>query len=230
MWQKERLLQIGAEYLLEEGYEKVVLLDSDVLFDSDDWPLRVSRALESYSIVQCYSHAVQNYDEISISSPSGVNAYFGQSRLTRSSKGLAWAVRGDLIESAGLFPHCIVGAGDSALFLAAIGKTAPAAAWLEWTRNRPFLRHSSEKLAANYFAWASKFQKAMVGRAGFIRGNVAALTHGSLYKRRYHKRHYLLKRFDPFAELATHSCGALCWNDAANRRAKAVAEFFLSRA
>jgi hypothetical protein len=37
LWQKERLLQIGAERLVDQGCEGIALLDADIVFETDDW-------------------------------------------------------------------------------------------------------------------------------------------------------------------------------------------------
>jgi hypothetical protein len=38
MWQKERLLNIGIDKIINEGYEKVAWLDADIIFEDDAWP------------------------------------------------------------------------------------------------------------------------------------------------------------------------------------------------
>ena len=54
MWQKERLLQIGAERLIDDGFEKIALLDADIIFEKSSWPRLVSRALDTFPVVQCF--------------------------------------------------------------------------------------------------------------------------------------------------------------------------------
>ena len=230
MWQKERLLQIGAERLVGEGWRKILFLDADVLFESDDWPARVSHALDRYPLVQCFSEAVQAYDDRAVRKAGGVMAFLETGNREGTSKGLAWAMRAAVIERAGLYPHCIVGAGDSALFLAAIGTSAHGHAWRTLAERHPFLKCSGAKMVADYRAWAYRLQAAMDGPPGYLPGRVRSLAHGAYPHRQYYERHHLLAGFDPVAEVSTARGGALSWSPRGRARAMAVASYFRRRA
>jgi len=56
MWQKERLLQIGAQHLIDEGYSAVIFLDADVIFHDPGWPTAVLRSLMAKPVIQCFSN------------------------------------------------------------------------------------------------------------------------------------------------------------------------------
>jgi hypothetical protein len=229
MWQKEQLLQIGAERLLAQGYRKIAFLDADILFDSTDWPTAVSRALDRYSVVQCFSDALQFFANGANPMPAGITAFIQTGIRAGTAKGLAWAMRSEVIEAVGLYPHCVVGSGDSALFIAVAGMLRGGRAWREFALDHPFLRYTSAELAADYHAWGERLQAAMQGAPGFVSGRVVALAHGSLLKRRYHERHRLLAGFDPAAELSEGVCGALRWTRRGRTRAAAVAAYFRGR-
>ena len=56
MWQKERLLNLALS-ALPPSCRKVVWLDCDVFFDSEDWAERVSYLLDHSVLVQAFSDA-----------------------------------------------------------------------------------------------------------------------------------------------------------------------------
>ena len=96
MWQKERLLQIGGERLLAEGYSGLVFLDADILFHDEEWPLRVTDGLHRYPAVQCFSVAVMSYADMVVRTESGVKVWQEEGYRSGPAKGCAWAMRSDL--------------------------------------------------------------------------------------------------------------------------------------
>jgi len=230
MWQKERLLQIGAERLVAEGWRKILFLDADVLFDSDDWPARVSTALERHPLVQCFSEATLSFDDLAIRKAGGVLAFDETGVCKGTSKGLAWAMRAEVVERAGLYTHCVVGAGDSALFYAAIGKFETGGVWRAIAADHPFLRYPGERMAADYQAWADRLHAAMEASPGCITGGVRTLAHGTFPTRQYYERHRLLAQFDPAVEISAQQDGALSWTGHGRWRAASVAAYFRGRA
>jgi hypothetical protein len=54
LWQKERLLNIALAALPDEC-RAVVWLDCDIVFERDDWPAGVRRALDDFALVQPFS-------------------------------------------------------------------------------------------------------------------------------------------------------------------------------
>lgn len=57
MWQKERLLNLLLEQLPDEC-DHVAWVDCDVIFESDDWSIRASKALERYALLHLYQKRV----------------------------------------------------------------------------------------------------------------------------------------------------------------------------
>ena len=53
------MLNIGIEKLLERGYEKIIWLDADLLFDDlQTWPWKVAAVLEDSRVCQVFDTAV----------------------------------------------------------------------------------------------------------------------------------------------------------------------------
>jgi len=64
MWHKERLLNIGIERLIEDGYEKIVWCDADMMFVQDSgWTGCILRKLDSCSLIQCFDFAEQQFSD-----------------------------------------------------------------------------------------------------------------------------------------------------------------------
>ena len=55
LWQKERLLNLAIA-TLPESCDAVAWLDGDVLFERQDWGADARRLLETFALVQLYSH------------------------------------------------------------------------------------------------------------------------------------------------------------------------------
>jgi hypothetical protein len=228
MWQKERLLQIGGERLAAEGYSGLVLLDADVLFHEPEWPLRVVDALNRHAAVQCFSVAIRHYADMVLCAHSGVKAWQREGYLPGSAKGLAWALRSSLIKRVGLYQHCVVGGGDSALSLAALGVAHGPDAWKETLSSQAFIRRAGPTMLAHYQVWAGRFFR-FAGEAAHVDGVVEALPHGPCDRRRYVDRHDMLAAFDPEREVAAGEGGAFVWTDAGEGRREPLRLYFQER-
>ena len=229
MWQKERLLQIGGERLLAEEYSGLVFLDADLIFHDDGWPLRVVDALDRHPVVQCFSAAVKTYTDEVVDAASAVSAWQRESRLRGSAKGLAWAMRSDLFACTGLYQHCVVGGGDSALCLAALGLAHGSDAWTETLSSETFMRPAGPIMLAHYQAWACRFFEAAGETAGHVAGTVETLVHGSRERRRYGDRHEILAGFEPEREVAAAAVGAFVWTESGEARRKPVRRYLFDR-
>lgn len=196
LWQKERLLNLAIDQL-PESCRYVAWLDCDVLFQDQDWHRSVARMLDQVPLVQPYSSLV-NLDALhrpipvgepggGIRSPIGDTAQWAglpEDFLKHEFTGLsiacgyAWAARADLLRTHGLYDGCIMGGGDRAIFYAAIGSFAEAAAYLKMSDVR--LRH--------YMDWAIPFLGEIQGSTGWVPGAMRNMWHGPIQKRRYEDR------------------------------------------
>lgn len=221
MWQKERLLNVALGNL-PGGCEKVVAVDCDLIFATDDWPSRTSRLLDSLPLVQPFSHAYRTPvgwqpgggtaagDDVFRSAGhllrngmpvEEVLRRFG--RDIRCAHGFAWAGRRRILETHGFYDANVIGGGDSCLLRGAFG-------CFDLIVERFRLNPARER---HYRAWAEPFFAEVRGRVGHIDGAVYHLWHGSPTRRRYGERHdeFAAFEFDPYEDIAIGPSGAWQW-------------------
>jgi len=218
MWQKERLLNIAIEELPSEC-SAVAWLDCDVLFSRQDWPEASLRALEKSPLIQPFSTARDMLDRYSGALGEAASSYaasycrgtpvemtfeYDEDRVPQrrlSAPGFAWAARRELITSTRFYDACILGAADRAMLQAASGRIEQ-----EIEARMPSKAH-----AQHYRAWAVPFHRAVVGRIGYIPGDIVHLWHGDFRDRQYRIRFEDFGRFefDPEQDIAL-DCQA-CW-------------------
>ena len=225
MWQKERLLNIGVKWV-PSACDKIAWLDCDIIFGSDEWVERAIRALDEFSLVHLFQ---ERHDLTRDAKPDQLSSWeippTSQSVLykiarreatpedlflanapleRRSSAGLAWASRRDVLEKHGIYDACILGSGDRAILCAALGKFDYGARALLMNPRR--IEH--------YRLWAQPYFEAVRDRVGFIQGRLFHLWHGEIKDRQYETRHRRLEEFDfdPFTDIALARGGCWCWN------------------
>lgn len=242
LWQKERLLNVALAALPPEC-EEVAWVDCDVVFDSDDWALDASSALDDYSLLQLFSRRC-NLGRDAGTDPSRWTCADGEvesvaSRIAAgrispqdlydadapfvrgTTAGLAWAARRESLAATGLYDACILGTGDRAMLCAAMGEIGYGAASVQM----------SAPHEAHYRGWASRFASAIGGRVGSIEGRIYHLWHGDLRARRYGARHAPLRRFDfdPSADIAVDDAGCWRWSSAKPDLHDYVRRYFATR-
>ena len=242
MWQKERLLNVALSRL-PDNCNHVAWVDCDVIFLDREWAEHADRALGNFCLIQPFRErcnlsrearipSVSNGGCDSISESVGYKIAageaeeddFGQSDapLTRrSTAGLAWAARRELIEAHGLYDACILGSGDRAILCAAMGI-------FESGINAVRMRG---RQIQHYRAWAEPFHRAVGGNVGFVNGRVLHLWHGDLRNRRYAQRHEGLSRFafDPFNDIVLDPSGCWRWKGSKSEMHEYVRAYFESR-
>ncbi|MFI5366132.1 MAG: hypothetical protein ACHQ4J_10955 [Candidatus Binatia bacterium] len=228
MFQKERLWQIGAERLLDDGFESIVFLDADVLFAESEWPRQVAEALESAPVVQCFSHSTAEYTDADVEQVGGVRRFRERGTLD-GRHGLAWALRADLLARVELYQHCVVGGGDTALLCGALGLAGEDDFRALGLPLPHALRYSGAEALAHFGDWARRFAAASGGVTTDVDLRLRALAHGALASRDYRGRHRLLAGFDPGREVTSAPGGPLAWTPAGEPRRQPVADYFRSR-
>jgi len=250
MWQKECLLNLALRSLPADC-DKVVWLDSDILFEEDDWPRRAAAALENATLIQLFSRAYYLPKNVDFSQPLAPQAYlrrrstasglvegavesnpFGASEnairahgmASDFSNGHAWIMRRDLLEQTGFYDAMIVGGGDYLFLQAAIGKFDAVRHGHGWTApSSPQYRH--------FMRWARSFHEIVKSRIGMVPGDIYNLWHGELLNRRYLPRHAILTEhdFDPDRDIVIDEHGCLRWNSDKPALHEAVRDYFMSR-
>ena len=226
MWQKERLLNIGLRHL-PPSCDKVAWLDCDVIFGTEDWMVRASLTLDELAIVHLFEErhdlppdAATEPRPTPNATPTAFSSVYklvtgqaapdefrrmGAVRALRSTTGLAWAGRRDVLDRHGLYDASIVGGGDKANICAALGRFDDVIAGHEMNAAR--VKH--------YLAWARPFAATVRGAVGYIPARIFHLWHGDLRDRQYTVRHAWLEDFDPVADIALDRNG--CWRWSSNK-------------
>ncbi|MBX3025484.1 hypothetical protein KF840_11325 [bacterium] len=242
LWQKERLLNVALRALPAEC-DAVVWLDCDVVLDAPDWPRRVAEALTRHTLIQPFARFREAPPDAaawdggaSAGWPGGealgrrlaagapVDELFRRGvghRLARGhAVGFAWAARRALLDRHGLYDGCILGSGDKAMAIAALGRF-----------------DLLDRLAMNarqtmhFRAWADPFFADVGGDIGCADATLVHLWHGDLKARRYRRRHEEFSRFgfDPFADIAVDPQGAWRWTTTNAEMRAYVADYFAAR-
>jgi len=240
MWQKERLLNIGLRHL-PPSCRNVAWLDCDLIFEDDTWMMRASQALETFAIVHLFDerhdldpdaeteprpkpHAEPTafssiYKLVTGQAAPDQFSRMGVVGALRSTNGLAWAGRRDVLDRHGLYDACIVGAGDKATTCAALGRLDDAIV----------AHRMNPRRTAHFRSWAGPFSEMVQGAVGYIPGRIFHLWHGDLKHRQYAERPAWLDGFDPFTDIALDRNG--CWRWSSNKQDlhARVERYFTSR-
>src|SRR5262249_22115373 len=205
MWQKERLLNIAIKSV-PKTWRKIAWLDCDVIFEDEGWVERASQALDGFFLV----HLFQERYNLPPDTTAGLTAIDGRSQAVvsvvckmamgesapedfseadaplkrRSTAGLAWASRREVLEAHGIYDACILGSADRAILCAALGQFDFA--------TRALLM--DDRRGKHYFAWAEPYYETVRGRVGHIQGLLFHLWHGELRNRQYSLRQQALNK------------------------------------
>src|SRR5262249_29632239 len=122
----ERLLAIGIAELAAAGFSKVAWLDADIQFQDAAWCEKLARVLDRVAFCQAFSLARERPEQAgkSVTKPGFVYAMRQQQLVpseTDVSWGLAMGARTELLARTSLYDACIVGGGDVANMVGAIG-------------------------------------------------------------------------------------------------------------
>jgi hypothetical protein len=241
LWQKERLLNLALQ-ALPAACRKVVWVDCDVIFETDDWSERVSSLLERSMIMQTFSYvhymppewtpgkreyeAEYTQSSIAFDLASGTPAVTSMLRLDEArwsthAPGFSWAARRELLDEYGFYDACVVGGGDRAMACAAYG----------FFHDLIERFHMNERQANRYLAWAKPYYQAVQAPTSFLDCNLFHLWHGDLRNRRPRDRHKGFERFNfnPFEDIAIDATGCWRWNTNKPDMHEYVRNYFASR-
>lgn len=245
LWQKERLLNIGIEYLPPDC-DKVVWLDADIIFENQNWVQDTSRLLESYAVVQPFEHAYwlpQGSCDMQGDPSYGLgegNAMPGMaavmSRRTdwrralanyfeHGHSGFAWAVRRDILDRHRLYDLHVLGGGDITLAHAFYGDED------FWRGRNYWCRNMTKAELAAIAEWSRSIHADIQGSIAATPGWVLHLWHGGIASRNYQDRALILKEsdFDPVTDVASDIQGCLRWNSNKPQLHSRVREYFALR-
>lgn len=228
LFQKEALLNLAVNRL-PASYNKIAIIDADIEFADPMWLNRASRALDDVPIIQPYSRAfwMDSRGLPSLQKPSGLSDPDGLSRGFRSHPGFAWCLRRSLWNqtwgtaeiTAGLYPYCFLGSGDTALAYALLGLPADPNNW----------PHQASR--EHYERWAKRFGWWAKGKFGHVDGDVFHMFHGTYANRRYAARQAMRAPVHVRTMLEIDAQGLLAWTDEATEEIKqSIRTYFTDRA
>ena len=239
MWQKERLLNVALQ-VIPDDCKQIAWLDCDVVFATDDWAERASRALDRHALVHLYDQRhnlppdavpinLDARDDVRptrsvvqkmVNGEASAEDFFlaGSPLTRRTTCGLAWASRRDLLVEHGLYDACILGSGDRAILNAALGQFDHGAQAASMTA--PGIEH--------YLEWAKPYFDSVNANVGHIEGKIFHLWHGDLQHRAYGERGRLLEefQFDPFIDIVTDRSSCWRWNSDKHALHERVRRYF----
>jgi hypothetical protein len=200
LWHKENLINIAVSHLLPD-WEYVAWIDCDIHFINENWAEETLAELQTYDIVQLFSHAIDmgpkgetlqvhtgfafQYVNGEEWKPPMYGRYFhgGYGWATTKS---AWNAMGGLIEFA------ILGSADFHMSMAWIGMVE---------------KSLNSKLSENYKELCLNFQKRcethIKRNIGFIPGTIIHYFHGDKGDRKYKERWQILidNQYNPLYDI-----------------------------
>jgi hypothetical protein len=227
LWQKERLLNLALASLPADC-DYVAWIDCDVVFLNPDWRAQAVAALREFTLIQLFGERCNLEPGARPDPDAGPCDFLCESvarkivmgtvepadlykasipLLRKSTAGLAWAMRHDVLEAHGFYDVCILGSGDRAILCAALGR-------FDYGIDAVGM---GGRQIEHYLAWARPFYNTVRGEIGYIEGRVCHLWHGDLMNRRYSLRHEGLAPFgfDPFTDIVIDPKG--CWRWKGNK-------------
>jgi hypothetical protein len=239
LWQKERLLNIALQSVPRDC-SLIAWLDGDVIFEDSKWADRTVDLLRKYTIIEPFS-LVYEVPRGGIPGDAGSKQDRGYGLLyalaegiapaevlsrdmrvkDRTSCGLAWAARREILDRYGFYDACVLGSGNRAIASAMLGRFGDAIEYLQM----------GPTWARHYRNWAQPYFEAVHGSVGFAEGGLFHLWHGELKNRRYAQRHTFLgnRDFDPTKHIWIGDQGTWRWNGLKSEAEKYVHGYFQAR-
>lgn len=235
LWHKERLLNIGIERLLDQGFRKIAWLDADIVFRNDDWPKQVSRTLDDHPVCQVFRTVFRQRERGNTfrAVPSSARDASAGHALKDSAvcPGFGWAATADTLNRGLLYDRSILGSGDALMFFASYCWPS-SSDWELSVKDLGSINRLPQGLRKDYFNWASRWGAIVKGRLGFSDCEIVALYHGTIANRQYGSRDHILVNhdFDPSSDLCHDQHGCWQWNSDKPLLHDEVRSYFIKRA
>ncbi|SPE31986.1 conserved hypothetical protein [Candidatus Sulfotelmatomonas gaucii] len=239
LWQKERLLNIALRSVPTDCH-LIAWLDSDVVFEDSNWTGKTVDLLRKFMIVEPFSQ-VYEVPRGGMPGDAGSRRARGYGLLyalsegiappevlrgdmrvnARTSCGLAWAARREILDQFGFYDACVLGSGNRAIACAMLGRFCDAIDYMQM----------GPRWARHYMNWAQPYFEVVQGSVGFAEGGLFHLWHGELENRRYSQRHKFLgsRNFDPGKEIWLDDRGTWRWNGMKSEAEQYVRGYFEAR-
>lgn len=236
LWQKERLINIGALYL-PNTCKYVAWIDCDIVFENKNWAIETCELLsDKYTIVQLWEECSRLEKENKFTCDN-VISFASQTQKDISSidigrydvhghTGYAWAMRREIFDKLGLYEYAVSGSADHFMAHAIYGKYGFCI--------ENALKHDPKQIK-HLKNWGNSFFELTQGKLAAVSGKIYHLWHGSLDKRDYFKRMWKITEygFNPNTDILSTPGRPLEWRkDVLSEKQNLVsffAEYFQSR-
>jgi Pyruvate/2-oxoacid:ferredoxin oxidoreductase delta subunit len=201
LWFKENLINIAVRHL-PKNWEYMAWVDSDVEFQNKDWVRETLDQLQTYKVVQLFSHCLDlGIKHEALQVHTGIfYAYCNGEIYNPPTKygnyfhvGYAYAITRQAYDSiGGLLDFPILGSADNHMALAFIGI-------VDLSLNKNL--HSNYKLLCHIFQ--ERCEKNIKRNVGYVHGTILHHFHGNKVDRKYQSRWQILinNKFDPLVDI-----------------------------
>ena len=201
LWYKENLINYAVQTHLPEDWEYMAWIDSDIDFENPHWVKDTVERLQTYKVVQLFTHAIDlgpNQETLDVHTGFAYQFVNGETYHSKNygkfwHPGYAWAITKEAYNQiGGLIDFAILGSADNHMAMAFIGQVE---------------KSFNSKLHPNYKQMCMNFQKRceihIQHDIGFIHGTIKHYWHGDKNNRKYQERWQIMVRhqFDPLFDI-----------------------------
>ena len=203
LWYKENLINVGVQHLPPD-WEYMAWIDTDIEFQNKDWARETIEQLQTYDIVQLFSHAIDlGPNGEAMMTHLGFNyLYVNGEKMSNYEKtkeykmghtGYAFACRKAAYDAmGGLMEFPILGSADAHMCMAWIGKASKTL--------HPDLHPNYKELCKIY---EERCERHIRRNIGYVKGTILHSWHGKKADRQYCTRWQILihNQFDPLRDI-----------------------------
>lgn len=238
LWQKERLINIGASYL-PDSCKYVAWIDCDIVFENELWAQETAQLLEEKcTIVQLFEQCTRldklgnipqkpdQVDSFAFVTAKNISTLNCGRYDMHGHTGYAWAMRREIFDAIGLYEYAVSGSADHFMAHAIYGQYGFCV--------ENALKHDPIQIQ-HLKNWGDIFYEHIRGKLGVVSGKIFHLWHGTHERRDYFRRMWKITEygFNPHVDLIAMPGKPLEWQpNVLIKKEKLVsyfAEYFESR-
>jgi hypothetical protein len=236
IWQKECLLQLGIDQALKEGYDKIILCDADIIFETPGALRMIDSSFEEFDFFQPFETITMEYSDGDVNRNSAMS--IALPRLYGCGHpGSCWAASRRFLERVRLYPYALLGGGDvvmTHLSSAALHHGPGSQRFRDLCVY--FTNHVLyPMLADTLLSWAHQFEGNSFKLGHTANVKIRSLDHGSQRRRQYTERYlpwqgaYARNAPRPIIDFGVCPLGVLDWIAARDEWITATSEYLRSR-
>jgi len=218
MWQKEALINVGIDNLPADC-DKFIWIDSDIVFQDENWVKKTASLLERYNVVQPYSLVnMTQKNKADVKCLGDVCARVNFDNRT-GQHGLVWAARREVFSQIKLYDRLIIGSAD---LLMSDSFYSPNVVTKEF---------NSKAMLADMEEWCKSSFDSVKKSVFYLDGAISHLWHGEFRNRFYIERRFILDSndFDPKKDIRKNNLGIWEWSCNKKKMIKYVKAYFYLR-